>query len=42
MQSVSVFLDLGKSADFRWKNVDVSTAQVVCHEIHIFFGSSLG
>ena len=42
MQSMSVFLDIPKFADFRRKKADVSRAQVVCHMIHIFFGSSLG
>ena len=38
----SVFLDIEKFADFRWKNADVSRAQGMCHVIHILFGSSLG
>ena len=42
MQSISVFLDITKFADFNWKNADVSRSQGVCHVIHIFFGSSLG
>ena len=42
VQSMSVFLDITKFADFRWKNADVSRTQGVCHVIHIFFGSSLG
>ena len=42
MQSISVFLDITKFADFRWKNGDVSRAKGVCHVIHVFFGSSLG
>ena len=42
MQSVSVFSDKAKFADFRWKNSDVSKTQGVCHVIHIFFGTSLG
>ena len=37
MQSISVFLDIAKLADF-WS----SKGQEVCHLIHIFFGSSLG
>ena len=32
----------GKFADFRWKNVDVSWNQKVCHMVHIFFRTSLG
>ena len=42
MQSISVFLDIAKLADFRLKNADVNRAQGVCHMIHSFFGSSLG
>ena len=42
MQSISVFLDITKVADFRWKNADDSRTQGVCHVIYIFFGSSLG
>ena len=42
MESISIFLDIVKFADFRWKNADVSRTQGVCHLIHIFFGSSLG
>ena len=41
MQSISLFLDTTKFADFRWKKTDVSRTQVVCHMIQIFFGSSL-
>ena len=39
---LSVFVDIAKLADFRWKNTDVSKTQEVCHVFHIFFGSSLG
>ena len=42
MQSVAVFPDILKIADFRWKNADVSRTQGVCHVIYVFFGSSLG
>ena len=42
MQSMSVFLDIAKFADFRWKNADVSRIQGMCHVIYTFFGSSLG
>ena len=42
MQSVSVFLDMAKFADIRFKNADFSRNQGVCHVIHIIFGSSLG
>ena len=41
MQSISVFLDIGKLADFQWKNPDASRPHEVCHVIHIYFGSSL-
>ena len=41
MQSISVFLDTKKFADFQCKNADVSRTQGVCHVIHIFFGTSL-
>ena len=42
MQSIHVFLDIAKFADFRWKIADASGTQGVCHVIHIFFGSFLG
>ena len=42
MKSISVFLDIAKFTDFRWKNADASSTQGVCHVIHRFFGSSLG
>ena len=42
MQSITVFFDITKVADFRWRNADVSRAQEACHENYIFFGSSLG
>ena len=42
MQSISVFLDITKFADFRRKNADVSKNQWLCHVICIIFGSSLG
>ena len=42
MQSISVFLDIAKFADFRRKNADVSRTQGFCHMIRIFFESSLG
>ena len=41
MQSMFVFLDITKFADFQSKNADVSRTHE-CHVIHIFFGSSLG
>ena len=42
MQSISVFLDIVKFADFQSKNAHVSRTQGACHVIHIFFASSLG
>ena len=42
MESISVFLEIAKFADFREKNNDVSRTQGVCHMIHIVFGPSLG
>ena len=42
MESISVFLDIAKFADFRLKNADVSRTQGMCHVIYTFFGSSLG
>ena len=41
MQSIPVFFDITKFADFWGKNADVSRTQRVCHVIHILFGSSL-
>ena len=41
-QSVLVFLDRAKFADFQWKNADASRNQVVCHMTYESFGSSLG
>ena len=42
MQSISVFLDIAKFADFRLKNADVSRSQGASHVIHIIFASFLG
>ena len=42
MQSISVFLNITKFADFGWKNADVSRNQAVYHVIHTLFGFSLG
>ena len=42
MQSIKVFLDIAKFADFRRKTADVSGTQGMCHVILIFFGSILG
>ena len=37
MQSISIFLDITKVADFCWKNADVSRTQKVCHVIYRLF-----
>ena len=37
MQSISVFLDIAKDADFLSKNSDVSRTKGVCHVIFILF-----
>ena len=37
MQSISVFLDIRKVVDFRWKSADVSRTQEVCCLIYMFF-----
>ena len=42
MQSISVFLDIIKFADFWGKKADVTRSQGACHVIHIFFESSFG
>ena len=42
MQSIYLFVDLTKSADFRSKNANVSRTQRVCHVIDMFFEFSLG
>ena len=42
MQSITVFFDITKVADFQWRNADVSRAQEACHVNYIFFGSFLG
>ena len=42
MQSISVFLDTAKFANFSWKNADVIITQGVCDVIHILFRSHLG
>ena len=42
MQSIPVFPDILKNADFWWKNTDASRTQGVCHVIYVFFGSYLG
>ena len=40
IQSISVFLDVAKFADFWLKNADVSRTQGMCHVIDIFSESS--
>ena len=42
MQSIFVFLDTTKVAEFRWKEANVSRTQRVFHVIYTFFESSLG
>ena len=42
MQTISVFLDIAKFADYQWKNAHAGRTQGVCHVILIFFGFSLG
>ena len=42
IQSMPVFLDTTKVADFQWKNIDVSRSQGVCHVVYMVFGSSFG
>ena len=43
MQSTSVFIEIMKVADLRWKNADdVSRIQGECHLIYIVLGSPLG
>ena len=42
MQTIPVFPDILKIADFRWINADVKRTQRVGHVIYVFFGSSLG
>ena len=41
MESIYVFLDIAKLADFLWKNDAVGRTQGVWHVVHIFFRSSL-
>ena len=36
MHFISVFLDMAKFADFKWKNAKISRTQGVCHVIHMF------
>ena len=42
MESIFVFLDIAKFADFREKNADASRTKRVCQVIHIVFEISLG
>ena len=42
MQSISVFFDIAKFANFHWKNSDYSRTQRLFHVINIFFRLSLG
>ena len=42
MKTVSLFLDITKIADFRWKNAVISRTHGVGLVIYIFFGSFLG
>ena len=37
MQSIHVFLDIAKFADFRWKIADVSGTQSVSRDSYIFW-----
>ena len=41
MQSISLFLDRAKFADYWWKNSDVCRTQGIRHVSATFFGSSL-
>ena len=41
-QSISVFLDITKFADFWWENANVNRTQGVCNMIDVLFRSSLG
>ena len=42
MQSILVFPDIQKTADFWWKNADFSRTQGAGHVIYVFCGSCLG
>ena len=37
MQSLSVFPDITKSANFHWKNADVIRNQGMCHVIYFIY-----
>ena len=42
MQSISVFFDIGKFAEFWWRNAEISSNQEWYHMIHVLFESFLG
>ena len=42
MQSITVFFDIAKFADFHLENFDVRRIQGVYHVIHTIFGSTFG
>ena len=42
IQSISVFVDIRKVNDFRFKNANVSGTQEVSHVVYMFLKSSLG
>ena len=42
MQSMSLFLDITKLADFQQKNAYVIRTPGVCYAVYLFSGSSLG
>ena len=42
MQSISVFVDITKLNDLRFKNANVSGTQEVSHVVYMFLKSSLG
>ena len=42
MQSISVFVDITKVDDFRFKNANVSGTQEVSDVVYMFLRSSLG
>ena len=42
MQSISVFIDITKVNDLRFKNANVSGTQEVSHVVYTFLRSSLG
>ena len=42
MESLPVYHDIAKFADFQWKNPDISRTKRLLHVIHIIFRSDLG